>query len=61
MHGWYGHDAGPTGGRLLLLSGTHPRLQVCVCVCVCVYNIRIYMYVILTLVGTSQGLGLRVY
>ena len=22
MHGWYGHDAGPTGGRLLLLSGT---------------------------------------
>ena len=28
MHGWYGHDAGPTGGRLLLLSGTQAPWQV---------------------------------
>ena len=28
MHGWYGHDAGPTGGRLLVLSGTQAPWQV---------------------------------
>ena len=28
MHGWYGHDAGPTGGHLLVLSGTQSPWQV---------------------------------
>ena len=28
MHGWYTHDAGPSGGRLLVLSGTQAPWQV---------------------------------
>ena len=28
MHGWYGHDAGPSGGRLRVLSGIQAPWQV---------------------------------